>query len=95
MKKAYIGGKVTGLPRHEATHHFGTVQKKLQEEGYDTVVPLDLVEDGMEWNKAMRICIAALVQCDELHLLPNWQDSNGARLERDIAQRLGMNIVYH
>ncbi len=95
MKKVYIGGKVTGLPRHQATQLFGTLEKKLQEQGYETVVPLNLVESNMEWQAAMRICIAKLMECDELHLLPNWQDSNGARLERDIAQRLGMNIVYH
>jgi Domain of unknown function (DUF4406) len=36
-----------------------------------------------------------MLQCDEVHLLPCWNESRGAQLERDIAIRLGMNVVYH
>ena len=45
-------------------------------------------------DETMRFCIGLLLECDELHLLPCWQDSQGARLERDIAMRLNIPIVY-
>lgn len=93
-KKIYIGGKVTGLPIHEASMKFGTVQKLLQAQGHTTIVPLDLVDSGTDWAAAMKICIAALVGADELYLLPNWSESRGAILERDIALRLSIPITY-
>lgn len=94
-RKAYIAGKVTGLPAHTASMRFGTKQKELMNKGYDTVVPLDIVPTEASWEEAMRICIAALMECDELHLMSCWQESKGAVIERDLAQRLGMPIIYH
>lgn len=92
---AYIAGKVTGEPRHTCSMKFGTLQKTLMSGGYTTIVPLDIVPPDSDWPAAMRICIAALMTADVLHLLPDWSDSRGARLERDIALRLGIPIVYH
>jgi len=39
--------------------------------------------------------IKKMLECDEVHMLPDWQESRGAQLERDIALRLGMHVVYH
>lgn len=94
-KKAYIAGKITGLNLIEASQKFGRKQKELHEQGYETVVPLDIVPHKCSWQEAMKICIPAMLDCDEVHLLPCWQDSPGAKLERDIALRLKMPIVHH
>lgn len=93
-KTIYIGGKVTGLSRIEASHKFGAVQRPLIQEGHRTIVPLDIVPKDASWEVAMRICIAALMTADELHLLPNWNESRGAMIERDIAMKLNIPIVY-
>jgi hypothetical protein len=94
-KKIYLAGKVTGLPRVTATMLFGTVQKRLMDQGYEVIVPLDIVPNNTSWEQAMKICIAALIQCDEVHLLPNWIDSKGAILEQQIAHSLSIPMVYH
>jgi hypothetical protein len=40
----------------------------------------------------MRMAIAQLVQCDEIHMLRGWKESKGAKLEHEIAQQLGLLV---
>lgn len=93
MKKIYIAGKVSGLQCHQVSMKFGTYQKKLMDEGHHPVVPLDLCMPGDDWPTAMKKCIKAMLDCDEVHLLPDWTDSTGARLEALIARNLSMEVV--
>lgn len=46
------------------------------------------------WVAYMRICIAQLMTCDRIALLPGWENSKGARMELDCAVRLGMPVLY-
>jgi len=41
-----------------------------------------------EWEKYMRICIKELCQCDYILLLPDWGLSQGAVVEKYLAERL-------
>lgn len=89
MKKIYIAGKVTGLPQDEVVEKFAAMQKKIETLGFEVVNPIELVNDfDTTWNKAMRMCIAGLVQCDAIVLLPDWFSSNGAKIEWDISKQL-------
>ncbi len=94
MAKIYIAGKVTGLPWAETSMKFGAHQKKLINEGHQPIVPLDLCNKDDDWQSAMRKCIAALITCEEIHLLHDWMYSPGARLERTLAFELGIKIVH-
>ena len=42
----------------------------------------------------MKADIKLLLDCDAIYMLPNWEVSNGATLEREIAKTLGLEIVY-
>lgn len=47
-----------------------------------------------EWQYYMRICIGQIPLCDEMLMLPNWQNSKGSVWEHRIAHMLGMPIRY-
>jgi Domain of unknown function (DUF4406) len=101
MKKAYIAGKVTGLPFDHAQAKFKAKEVELRHSGYDVINPIThIIQVGHVkrldgWADEMKACIAIMLQCDEVHFLPCWRDSRGATLEHDVACRLGMTIVYH
>jgi len=46
------------------------------------------------YEEYMKIGIAHLLTCNEIHMLPDWKDSKGAKIEHDLADALEMKIVY-
>lgn len=98
MKKLYISGKITGLKIEQAKANFADAEKFVKENmvGYSPVNPFDLVEqsDDKTWIDYMRADIKILVDCDAILMLPDWKDSEGAKLELQIAQGLKMKVYY-
>lgn len=90
----YIAGPMTGLPDLNFPA-FHLAAKRLRAQGFEVINPTEINPDQhMSWQACMRTDIAALVFCDGIHLLPGWQNSDGATLEHDIALRLGLAITY-
>jgi len=86
MKTIYIAGKVTGIPTHEVKAKFDQAAQKLIAAGFKVVNPVELVDDpSTVWHLAMRKCIAALMLCDAILLLPDWKSSAGASIEAQIS----------
>ncbi len=94
-RTAYIAGKITGLPKGYVKDKFNLMARQLSGMGYKVVKPDAVTDDSKAWDDAVRNDIKKMLECDEVHLLPDWQESRGAQLERDIAIRLGMQVVYH
>ncbi len=93
-KTIYIAGKVSGLTEAQVREKFARAASQLSEDGNIVLSPVN--DKAESWNsKTLRNSIKTMLDCDEVHLLPCWQESRGAQLERDIALRLGMNVVYH
>lgn len=93
MKRIYIAGKVTGLPLHEVTMKFGEAQKTIELLGFEAINPLALINDWKcDWSVAMKKCIKALLDCDAIVILPDWEQSKGAKIERQLAEDLDIQI---
>ena len=97
MKRAYISGKITGLSVKEYTAKFSAMEKLLRAKGYEVVNPVTLIRNELgaapEWKACMRVALRELLTCDEIHLLPCWKDSTGAKMEFDTATRLGIKVI--
>lgn len=46
------------------------------------------------WQCYMRADIKAMLDCDSVAMLPGWESSNGATLEREVAKKCGMDVYY-
>lgn len=96
MKKIYIAGKVTNEPIAECTMKFGKAQKELEKCGFDATNPLVVVGDfKTPWDIAMRSCIARLMYCDAVLLLPCFINSKGAQMEKEIAERVNIKVFHN
>ncbi len=90
MKRIYIAGKMTDLPELNFPA-FADAAKRLRAAGFDVVSPVEICPDkGIEWAAAMRLDIPAMLECDAVVLLDGWENSRGAKLEKHIAEALGM-----
>lgn len=92
--RVYIAGKVTGERIDHCTMKFGAAQKRLEALGYEVINPLTVVNDWQTpWHDAMKLCFNKLIECDGIHLLPDWKESRGARIEAAIALEMEFLII--
>lgn len=92
-KKIFISGKITGDPNY--IEKFAKMEAELKELDQDYIVlsPICLPE-GMEWNDYMQITLAMVKAADAVLLLPDWQESKGAKLEESFARNQQKKIFY-
>jgi hypothetical protein len=92
-KKIYISGPMTGWHNNNV-ESFNAVAAQLRAAGHQVVNPAELNDPQATYAQAMRTDIAALLTCESICMLPGWQSSRGANLERDIAGVIGLEILY-
>ena len=103
--KIYISGPITGYTNGNRTA-FEMAEKSIRQEGNESVNPHDVcaelvaspewltMTENEQWNACMKLNIPALLQCDEICMLPAWTDSRGAMLEHEIAWRVGIKPTH-
>lgn len=105
--KCYISGQITGLNPEEYEPLFYAAEDQLKAEGYEVINPLRIVK-GIDpklidpathtereiWRTIMKADIQELMKCEAIHMLPNWERSEGATLEHSIAKGLYLTIDY-
>lgn len=94
--KTYIAGPMTGLPGHNYAA-FSSLTQSLRAQGVDVLSPHEIDSGSMDrgWEWYMREALKMLLKCDSVLMLPGWQNSKGACLERSVAEALGMPIAEH
>ena len=92
MKKIYISGRITNNPFYK--DDFAKAAAVIESAGCEAVNPTDEEIPGDSWLDYMRRDIKLLVDCDGVYMLENWQESNGATIEHQLAQGLGLKIYY-
>jgi hypothetical protein len=93
MNRIYICGAMTGRPDLNKPA-FHAAARQLRAAGFDAVNPAEICPDAAaHWAECMRKDIAQLVTCDAIALLPDSEESRGAKLERQIATALGMPVI--
>jgi len=94
--KFYISGKISGLNHSYAEQKFKEAELFLKSEGFDVVNPMTIPHDhDKSWESYMRQDLKAMLDCQGILMLDNWQDSRGAKIERDLAIDLGFIVKYH
>jgi hypothetical protein len=90
-RKVYLCGKITGDDDYRSK--FFEAEKKLFEAGFYPVNPAAVVPHDTEWEAAMRLAISLMLQCDGVALLPDWEQSRGAKIEKQLAGDLGLLVM--
>lgn len=89
----YISGPITNNPHY--MQDFERVEKALLTNGDNPVNPAKVeLNENATWADYMREDIRALTCCNAIFMLKGWWRSKGARLERYIAKKLGLSIIY-
>lgn len=103
-KTIYLAGPMRGFPRYNFDA-FETAEQDLIARGFNVLSPhrKDLEmgfnpDDPTAWDKfdqkaVIEWDVRAVMECELVVMLPNWQGSQGANMEKSLAAWLGKEIV--
>lgn len=95
--RCYLAGPMSGYPDFNFPA-FHAAAALLSEEGWDIVNPAENFGGAQDLHKTtyLRRAIQQVCEVDAIILLDGWQASEGARLERAVAEALELEILeYH
>lgn len=95
--RLYVAGPMTGYPEFNYPA-FREAERELREAGYDTLNPVDSERYNttgrtQTWDWYMRHALRMVLDADGIALLPGWEKSRGATLERHVGQSLGLECL--
>jgi len=92
MTRVYIAGPMSGIENLNYPE-FNRAAAQLRDLGYHVENPAENPAPPCgSWEGYMRLAIAQLVKCEEIHLLRGWSNSRGANIERYVADVLGLVV---
>lgn len=93
--RIYISGGITNVKDY--MEKFKEAEDHLNELGYSVINPakvLGNMPEDTEWVEYMELCVVMINQAQVIYMLPEWQQSKGARIERQTAIELGKDVIY-
>ena len=89
----YLAGPMTGIDGFNREEFFKAEKTLLKLPNVTVLNPAALPVDLPE-KAYMPICLAMLEQADVIALLPGWEGSEGAVLEKQYAERQRKKVLY-
>lgn len=94
-KSIYISGGITGRLIEDVEKNFRYAELILHQKGWNVVNPLNIDhQENSTWATYMLTDLAALIPCDAIYMLQDWNKSHGARIEHAFAIAMGKMIYY-
>ena len=91
--KIYIAGKISDDKNYKKK--FKKAERALKKKGHSVMNPAWLVEyKAFSWIDYMIVSEAMQRRCEAVLFLPDWKQSDGARIEHNRAKNSGQKIFY-
>lgn len=94
--RIYIAGRISGDA--EFREKFERAERYLTEhlewKWWEVVNPVRECPDGWPWWRCMVRCLWLVAGCRWVAMLPDWNESRGARIEHCWARVLGKTVIY-
>lgn len=104
MMRIYVGNKMRGVPESNYPW-FERASKFLRDMGHDPVTPADIDfalgtsqgDQGLsdaQLGALLKMDFQEILKAEAVALGPQWQDSFGAKAERQVGEWIGLPIYY-
>ena len=92
-KKVYLSGPITGVKNYKGLFLFTSKLARMCDTS-QVFDPASQIPDSLGYEEAMKRCIRALTDHDTIVMLPDWNVSQGSKVEHEVARACGMDVVY-
>lgn len=92
--KIYISGPITGTDDY--MERFKEAEERLKAEGYEVINPAKvngMLPESTSYQEYMAMSFTMLPMAAGIYMMKGWQQSHGACAERNLAERLSMEII--
>lgn len=95
MRKIYLSLPINGYDYQERKAASLEVQREMEKRGYEVSNPMfnGLAKDALR-QEHMRTDFKMLCECDEIVMLPKWDNSAGCLQELAIAASIGCKVRF-
>ena len=95
--RVYLSGAITGTDDYQ--QRFAEASQKIRAtyknvEVINPALVCQSLPESYEHAEYMRVCLTLLCSCDTIYLMKGWRKSVGARIEAEVANRLGLDIIH-
>lgn len=91
FKRVYLSGPITNVKNYKGLFMFA--EELVGWEAEQIYNPASQIPSSSSWEQAMHRCLSEITNYDTVVMLPGWNISRGARLERDVALACGMRVL--
>lgn len=91
-KRVYLSGPITNVKNYKGLFMFVEELAAL-DDAEQIYNPAAQIPASSSWEQAMHRCLSEITNYDTIVMLPGWNVSRGARLERDVALACGMRVL--
>ena len=91
-KRVYLSGPITNTKNYKGLFMFAE-ELVGYGEAKQIYNPAAQIPSSSSWEQAMHRCLSEITNYDTVVMLPGWNVSRGAKLERDVALACGMRVV--
>lgn len=92
-KKVYLSGPITGVKNYKGLFMFTNKLVRMCDAS-QVFNPASQIPDSLNYVEAMKRCVRALTDHDTIVMFPDWNVSQGSKIEHEVACACGLDIVY-
>ena len=98
MKKVYISIPISGRDIFAQRRRANDVAERFRRVGYEAITPFDIIPIGDPAAKDYATCMGrdsdALLRCDIIAMVDDWENSKGCRAEKAVAEVYGLDVLF-
>lgn len=92
-KKVYLSGPITNVKNYKGLFIFANYLVRMCDAS-QVFNPASQIPDSLGYEEAMKRCVRTLTDYDAIVMFPDWNVSQGSKIEHEVAKACGMDVVY-